>query len=67
MANSPINLLVLSIKLKTANNNLIFTCADEGNTVIAMYKLVYVEKTVELLHNFEIGDTSLAGVHQKEI
>ena len=41
--------------------------ADKGNTVIAMYKSVYLEKTAEFSHNFEIVNTFLMDVYQKDV
>ena len=47
--------LVKSIKEKTDKNNIIFTKADKGNTVIAIEKPHYIQKTIDFIQKGTFG------------
>lgn len=66
-ATTPYDALIKSIKQKTIENNLIFTKADKGNTVIAMHKNEYKEKTLVFLDKYEIASGNPTYIFQKDV
>lgn len=67
LANPSDNSLVKSIKKIIKDNNLIFTRADKGNTIIALHREQYTEKTEDFLRGFEKEDENPTTKYQTEV
>lgn len=56
-----------TIDSKTSENKVIFTRADKGNTVIAIDKENYIEKTLDFLKDYECSRSDPTKEYQTEI
>ena len=55
------------IKEKTIANEIVFTRADKGNTVIAIAQSGYIIKTTEFLNSYDILDSDPTADYHSEI